>query len=80
MTFYLLNATSLAKLMLSLDIKEHCPHVALVTETWFTNKHHTNCMFCQYQIIHVHCIAGIELTVSVVVYVLMFVMILNVYR
>ena len=48
MTFYLLNATSLAKTnavqLLSLDIKEHCPHVALVTETWFTNKHHTSCL------------------------------------
>ena len=48
MSFYLLNTTSLAKTnavqLLSLDIKEHCPHVALVTETWFTSKHDTNCL------------------------------------
>ena len=45
---FLLNATILTKTnavqLLSLDIKEHCPRVALVTETWFTSKHYTNCL------------------------------------
>ena len=43
MSFCLLNASSLARTNavqpLSLDIKEH-----LATETWFTSRHHTNCL------------------------------------
>ena len=48
MSFYLVNATSLAKTnavqLLALDIKEHCPHIAVVTETWFTSKHEDSCL------------------------------------
>ena len=48
MSFYLVNATSLAKTnavqLLGLDIKEHCIHMAVVTETWFTSKHDDNCL------------------------------------
>ena len=48
MSFYLVNATSLAKTnavqLLGLDIKEHCVHMAVVTETWFTSKHDDNCL------------------------------------
>lgn len=43
MSFYLVNATSLAKnnaiQLLGLDITQYCPHIAIVTETWFTSKH-----------------------------------------
>jgi len=48
MPFYLVNAIILAKTnaiqLLALDIKEQCPHVAVVTKTWFTSKHKDSCL------------------------------------
>ena len=30
--------------LLGMDIKQYCPHVAIITETWFNNKHLDSCL------------------------------------